>query len=164
VKQLLSVVYTRWLSFEAPIRRLLETWTALLLFYDGHALGKGTADKASKEKALKTYNALNNPVLKASLYFLAHVLGTTNSLNTDFLSNDTRIRRLVSSFITTDAIFLQMFIRKRLVLVEKSPFSIDLVPANYLELDYMKLGTNTECYPEEHGSRIAEDSLKAFEV
>ena len=164
VKQLLSVVSTRWLSFEAPIRRLLETWNALLLFYGGHALGEGTADKVSKEKALKIYNALNNPVTKASLYFLAHVLGITNSLNTDFQSSDTRIRRLVSSFITTYAILLQMFIRKRLILVAKSPFSIDLVPANYLELDDMKLGTNTECYLEERGSRIAEDSLKAFKV
>jgi hypothetical protein len=78
--------------------------------------------------------------MKAYLYFLTHILGIINSLNTEFQSSDTGIHRLVSSFSTTYAMLLRMLIRKRVILVEKSPFSADLVPANYLELEDMKSG------------------------
>jgi hypothetical protein len=58
-----------------------------------HTLGKGTADNASKEKAIKIYKALNNPVMKAYLYFLAHILGIINSLNTEFQASALQTRQ-----------------------------------------------------------------------
>ena len=41
----------------------------MLLFHNGHAFGKCTADKATNEEVLKMYNALNKPIMKAYHYY-----------------------------------------------------------------------------------------------
>jgi len=77
--KLLQPAQTRWLSLQSAIKRVLEQYEALILYfrveqYDGI------------NTASEIYENLMNPVNKLYLEFLEYVLPIFNNLNLEFLS------------------------------------------------------------------------------
>lgn len=87
--RILKPCQTRWLSVAQCIRRLLEQWPALLLFFTAEV-----NDKSSLQ-ADRILQSLKSLYVKATLEFCDYVLGDLTGLNVIFQSNGFQLHRLV---------------------------------------------------------------------
>ncbi|XP_066969329.1 protein FAM200C-like [Macrobrachium rosenbergii] len=83
--RLLYSSQTRWLSLESVVNRVLEQWSALILFFQSEAL------ESQVQSAAHILNALNNPVFKLFFSFLSYVLPIINKMNREFQSESVMI-------------------------------------------------------------------------
>ena len=143
--RLLQISGTRWLSLEAGINILLEQWPALHLYLTDLSLT--SSDSSTRDKAKKLLSAMDIGVNKAYLYFLSYILAKINKFNLEFQSRGTRIhcllRRTRELYLST----LQCFLRPEKLKGNFTSLNVSS-PENFLKLENVKLGMNTELHLE----------------
>lgn len=82
--KLLGIGQTRWLSLESCVRRVLEQWDALRLYFTGVVAEKKHPYYATDS----ILDGLSNKYLKAQLEFLSVQLHRLNEFNTLLQSED----------------------------------------------------------------------------
>ena len=91
--KILAPGQTRWLSLQACVRRLLEQWDALTLYF----VELSFSDPTQVNDMIA--DALNNKITRAYLEFLDYNLGKLNAFNTLFQSDSPNIFNLRSEII-----------------------------------------------------------------
>ena len=102
--KILKPSQTRWLSMEQCVRRLLEQWPALELYF------QKSAEKDRLVTSQNIYAALTNPIIKLYFQFLSFVLPKFANFNKLFQSQTPNIHFLTSYLATTYKAFLSCYL------------------------------------------------------
>lgn len=149
---------TRWLSLGEVVKRLLEQWSTLKLYFTSAAIEDGMASAAA------ILQELNNPITKMYFAFLAYILPAVNKVNLDFQATSLRIHKLRTSVCSSVKGILSNFMkREKLKDVDLSHVNIS-DPSNYLSLGDIYRGAVTESILLEHSSDICKRDLEQFQV
>ncbi|CAH1365192.1 unnamed protein product [Tenebrio molitor] len=81
---------TRWLSLQAVVNRVLESWDALKLYFTGAVL------QDNLRNTQHILEAFNTPVVKLYLLFLSYILDIVNRINIEFQSEQPKIHQLLT--------------------------------------------------------------------
>ncbi|XP_050710711.1 zinc finger protein 862-like [Eriocheir sinensis] len=103
--RILHPSFTRWLSLEEVVKRVLEQWPTLKLYFTSAAL----EDKMASASAI--LQELHNPVIKMYFSFLAYILPAVNKLNLDFQATSLRIHKLRTSISSSVKGILSNFMK-----------------------------------------------------
>jgi hypothetical protein len=132
--KLIKPCQTRWLSLEACIRRLLEQWPALYLFFQGEALSSDV-----QECARNIFEKMT-PLNKLYLEFLNHVLPILTDLNLEFQSEKPKVHYLYSRIESAYRTILDCYLEPK-YLKSKDVSEIQYRnPANFINIEKMYLG------------------------
>lgn len=149
---------TRWLSLEEVVRRILEQWPALTLYFTTAALEDGMAVASS------VLQELHNPVTKMFFAFLAFILPAVNKVNVEFQATSFRVHKLRKSINSSAKAILSYFM-KRESLKDKDLREINLNdPSNYLKIEDIYRGAKVESIALESSSNISKKELHDFQV
>nr|XP_015840122.1 PREDICTED: uncharacterized protein LOC107399001 [Tribolium castaneum] len=88
--KVLKLAQTRWLSLGSVVKRILEQWPALVLFFQNEA------DVENVPKAKLILQALSNPIFKLYFQFLAFILDIINQINVEFQSEKYKLHVLLN--------------------------------------------------------------------
>ncbi|KAJ8914868.1 hypothetical protein NQ315_014881 [Exocentrus adspersus] len=138
--KLLRLSQTRWLSLEAVVKRVLEQWQGLKLFF---------ISEVSEEKDFARPNSilekLNNYEYELYLNFIAHVLPMVNKLNIEFQSETPKIHLLFERITSLYKTILKYYLKRQYV--DNINNILKLNPLNayeYLPNDNIYLGIKVE--------------------
>lgn len=149
---------TRWLSLEEVVKRIIEQWPALTLYFTSAALEDGMAT------ASRVLEELNNPVTKIYFAFLAFILPVVNKVYLEFQATSLRIHRLRASISSSFKDILGYFIKpEKLKNRDLSQISVS-DPSNYLTLGDIYRGARTESIYLQHSTQIPKRDLEQFQV
>lgn len=87
-RKMFHISCTRWLSLEEVVKRILDQWAALTLYFTSVAL------EDNVKSASRILKELQNPVNKMYYAFLAFILPSVNNLNIEFQAESFRIHKL----------------------------------------------------------------------
>lgn len=105
--KMLHPCQTRWLSLVACIKRTLEQWAALKLFFISEV-----SENNNKDPALEILSALKNIFNKMYLQFLDFILPYITDLNKEMQAEKPKIYTLYSRVESVYRSILEMFIKK----------------------------------------------------
>lgn len=126
----------RWLCLHACIKRILEQWDALKLFFQSQFL----EDRNISSEFL--FNSLNDKTCKLYFYALDYVLLTVNKLNTIFQGDYTTVHTAFKDISEVYTCLLSCYMKGN-YLKTTDPLSIDpKSTVNFLPLKDMYLGVN----------------------
>lgn len=149
---------TRWLSLEEVVRRILEQWPALTLYFTRAALEDGMAVASS------VLEELHNPVTKMFFAFLAFILPAINKVNVEFQATSFRVHKLRKSINSSAKAILSYFMKKE-SLKDKDLSKINLNdPSNYLQIEDIYRGAKVESIALDSSSSISKRDLQDFQV
>ena len=134
--KLLGIGQTRWLSLESCVRRVLEQWDALRLYFTS-VVNEKKDPSYTTESILK---GLSNKYLKAQLEFLSFQLHRLNDFNTLFQSSDPVLHHVRDEVHKLLKCILSDFMK---IDVVKScdPFTVPLDdPINNVHVDQVYVG------------------------
>lgn len=97
---------TRWLSLNNVVRRVLEQFESLKLYFRAE-------NYDSVSGAAEIYDLLNNPINKLYLEFLEFILPTFNDLNLEFQAEAPKIHLLYSKMATAIKLLLSYYIKPK---------------------------------------------------
>lgn len=132
--KLLQPSQTRWLSLHSVVKRILEQYNALVLYFtDVHLNQKVSA-------AEKILNLLRDPSTKLYYHFLDFVLPFFNNLNLEMQSESIKIHTLYTSIQSVLKTLLDCFLKPDYL--GKTPLeNIEYKnPHNFLEIENIYLG------------------------
>lgn len=144
---------TRWLSLEAVVRRMLDRFDALKLYF---SFTDASADQRQVEKMAHINQALNDPLTKIVLTFLEFILPKVNSLNRLFQSETPQIFRLSEELDRLVRTLLSYFMDEEYLSKLKNLDDLCLEEGNYCDLKHMYVGVKTRKLLDE----LALDELK----
>lgn len=134
IHKILHPAQTRWLSLESAVKRMLEQYDALLLFFTDIVF----SERLLIAEAILT--RLKDPLTKCFLEFLEFVLSFFNNMNKEMQSSHPKIHKIYGNLIATYKTILECFI-KRDVLITTPPEKINFKdPHNYYPLADIYLG------------------------
>ena len=122
---------TRWLLLEYVVNRMLEHWSALILFFQAEAL------ESKIKPAAAILNALTNPIYKLYFSFLGYILTIISKINREFQSENVMIHTAYSNIIAFYRTILSNFIKRHVIKAESDHFfvqfqsSSNFFPENY---------------------------------
>lgn len=149
---------TRWLSLIAVVKRVLEQWNALKLFFHGEIV-----EEPRNELANLIHEKLQNVFCKMYLYFLDFILPFIVDLNKEMQSEKPKIYKLYATIERTYKLILELFI-KRHVLDSREFYKIDVYdPHNLKDIEELDLGGNVTVYISQHND-IPISELKKFRL
>jgi hypothetical protein len=156
--KLLHPCQTRWLSLVAVVKRILEQWNALKLFFTSEV-----NEDNKLESAVAIYNKMQNVFSKLYLLFLDYILPYITDLNREMQSEKPKIYTLYSRVESVLTTILDMFIRKH-YLEKNSVYEIDhWDPYILLPLNEVYLGGTVTEYIKTHKD-IPEQELDKFKL
>lgn len=139
VHRLLSTSQTRWLSLESVVNRLLEQWSALILFFQSEAL------ESQVQSAVHILNALNNPLFKMFFTFLGYILPIINKMNREFQSESVMIHTAYSNICAFYRTILSNYVKKDVLKSKSDPFEVEFKdPSNFLPENEWYCGSKVE--------------------
>ncbi|XP_053968897.1 uncharacterized protein LOC128870314 [Anastrepha ludens] len=103
--KILGISYTRWLSLEGVVSRLIEQWDALKLFFINCKL------EVNAVRSVQLAEKMNNEI-KVYFLFLSYVLPLINNLNKEFQLEQSRLPYLYSNIKSHYLLILSNFIKK----------------------------------------------------
>lgn len=109
ILKILHPSQTRWLSVAAVVKRILEQWSALQLFFNSKWLD------ARLMAAEQIHKDLNDPFIKVYFIFLNHVLPKITSLNQYFQSDKVVLSSLHTSISDTYKDLLLSYMERRYI-------------------------------------------------
>ncbi|KAJ8932884.1 hypothetical protein NQ314_014365 [Rhamnusium bicolor] len=86
--KLLKLSQTRWFSLQAVVNRILEQWSALILFFTNESYNKNKDNIMNPQPIL---DAVNNDVFKLYFSFLSYILDIVNKINIEFQSQHPKL-------------------------------------------------------------------------
>jgi len=130
---------TRWLSLESVVNRMLEQWSALILFFQAEAL------ESNIKSAAGILNALTNPIYKLYFSFPGYILPIINKINREFQSENVVIHTAYSNISAFYRTILSNFIKRHVIKAESDPFSAKFQnPSNFLPESDWNFGSKVE--------------------
>lgn len=131
--KLLQVCQTRWLALHCCVKRVLEQYKALKLYFRGEHL-------LDNNKASNIYSVLSNPFTEMYLHFLDFVLPILTSVNLAFQSESPQIHLIYSKVATAYKTILDCYIDN--TYLNSTPLSKDQYrnPEHYLRPGNIYLG------------------------
>ncbi|KAK4328250.1 hypothetical protein Pmani_001368 [Petrolisthes manimaculis] len=149
---------TRWLSLEEVVKRILEQWPALTLYFTSAALEDGMAT------ASEVLQELHNPITKMYFAFLSFILPAVNRLNLEFQATSLKIHRLHTSISSSFKGILSYFIKpEKLKNKDLTQISVS-DPSSFISLGDIYRGAKTESIYLEHSAAIAKRDLEQFQI
>lgn len=149
---------TRWLSLEEVVKRILEQWNALTLYFTSATLEDGMV------MASVVLQELQNPVTKMYFAFLAFILPAVNKLNLDFQATALRIHRLCTSLSNSLKGILANYMKpEKLKNRDLTQINVN-DPSSYLSLGDIYRGARVESIYLEHCANIPKRELEQFQV
>lgn len=103
---------TRWLLLEAVVKRILEQWSALKLYFNDTYLSQ------KLPATEQIYHGLNDPIVKLYFNFLAWILPKFTDFNKDFQTENVVITNLHDKMCTIYSDILLTFMRTDLSKIE----------------------------------------------
>ena len=107
--RILHVSCTRWLSLDQVVKRILDQWPALVLFFTSAAL------EDSDSTASNILQALQNPITKMYYAFLTYILLNVIKLNLEFHAENYRLHKLNKSLSSSVKSILANFVKREKV-------------------------------------------------
>ncbi|XP_014775657.1 uncharacterized protein LOC106872981 [Octopus bimaculoides] len=154
--QLLHVSCTRWLSLKQVVKRILELWPALVLFFTTAAI------EDNNSAASNVLNPLTNPTTEIYYVFLAYILPDIIKLNLYFQSVSYRMHKLHKSIACTVKGILGNFIKKEIA-KNKELLEININdPSVYLPITEIYRGAKVESIYIKKASSINSTESKNF--
>lgn len=158
--KLLHPAQTRWLSLISVVRRVLEQWNALKLFFQNEVL-TNTDKKVNSAESIN--NMLQNIFQKMYLLFLDHILPTVINLNLEMQAEKPKIFLLYSNVEILYRTVLEMFV-KPTVIEREDLCNIDFKnPHNLLPLGEIYLGGAVSAYILENHD-LPKSELEKFRI
>ncbi|KAK4291750.1 hypothetical protein Pmani_035437 [Petrolisthes manimaculis] len=149
---------TRWLSLEEVVKRIMEQWPSLTLYFTSAALEDGMAVASS------VLQELHNPITNMFFAFLTFILPAVNKVNVEFQATSFRVHKLWSSINSSVKAILSYFM-KRESLKNKDLSKINPKdPSNYLKLEDIYRGARFESIALDCSSSISKKDLHEFQV
>lgn len=131
---ILSPGQTRWLSQEARVKRILEQWGALILYFQAEDIDDPTAANTL------IHGMLSNEMTVPFLEFTSYSLNCFNEFNTLFQSASPKLHLLQERVLTLIKDFAQNFMHFKYV-TDCCPTKIDpYLSTQYVPLDKVYLG------------------------
>lgn len=147
---------TRWLSLEEVVKRIMEQWPSLTLYFTLAALEDGMAAASS------VLQELHNPITKMFFAFLAFILPAVNKVNVEFQATSFRVQKLWSSINSSVKAILSYFMKKE-SLKDKDLNKINPKnPSNYLKLEDIYRGARVVSIALECSSNNPKKNLHEF--
>lgn len=145
--KMLQPSQTRWLSLVAVVKRVLEQWDALKLFFQNEVL-----EDSRNELANLIHEKMQNIFCKLYLQFLDYILPYITNLNKEMQSEKPKICKLYNSIETVYKVILQFFIKDTVYEKNKDTFyKIDVFhPYNLKNLNDLDLGGSVMVYIMQH--------------
>ncbi|CAH2096117.1 unnamed protein product [Euphydryas editha] len=137
IHKILRPSQTRWLSLDSLVKRILEQWDALRLYFDGKWL--------EDSDCFEIHKSLQDPVIKGYYYFLAWILPKFTNINTYFQSESTVIIDMHDKMAQLYRELLASFMLPSHVQTTKLD-EIDPNTTHYLNLEdvYLELGVHKQ--------------------
>lgn len=156
--KILHVSCTRWLSLEQVVKRILEQWPALVLFFTSSAL------EDNNMVASNVLKSLQHPITEMYYSFLAYILPDVIKINLEFQAESYRMHKLHKSLSSCVKGILVNFIKREIV-KNKDLFSINISdPSVYLPINEVYLGAKVESIYIRNRSSITTSELKQFQI
>ncbi|XP_036142243.1 uncharacterized protein LOC118645406 [Monomorium pharaonis] len=148
---------TRWLSLYSSVKRILEQYNALILFF------RMAAFEEKNQQAEHIFDKLTDPLIKLTFQFLKFVLPLFCDLNLLFQAESFQLHNIYQSMYTTYVTILEFFIKPDLIKVD--PLGINYNDAqNYLSLDEIYLGGEVTAVLIDNSCNINAESLVVFKT
>lgn len=138
--KLLHPAQTRWLSLVAVVRRVLEQWNALKLFFTTEV------SSTKSESANIIYNKFQNVFYKLYLQFLDYILPYMTDLNKQMQSEKPQIYILFEKVQLVYKTVLEFFIKPECFKTKEYALIDYKNPHNLLDLNEIYLGGNVTSY------------------
>ncbi|XP_030756273.1 uncharacterized protein LOC115888841 [Sitophilus oryzae] len=141
--KMLQPSQTRWLSLVAVVKRVLEQWDALKLFFQNEVI-----EDPRNELAKLINEKMQNIFCKLYLQFLDFILPYATDLNKEMQSEKPKICKLYCSIETVYKVVLQFFIKDAVYEKNRDVFyKIDIYnPHNLKSIDDVDLGATVMVY------------------
>jgi hypothetical protein len=141
--KILKPCQTRWLSVLQCVKRILEQWAALALFFISEH------SETKSPQAERIMNALKSSYMKATLEFSDYVLGDLNGLNLMFQSNSFYLHRLLQETERVVRMFYTSFCKP---------------PPRHLKLNQINVDDETQWLPlrEVYPGIMAYETMKSL--
>lgn len=130
--KLLQPCQTRWLSLHSCIKRVIEQYSALKLYFTGEKLIDNNADRI--------HLMLCDPMIEIYLHFLDYILPIITDLNIEFQSAKPKVYKLYSKIETMYKTVLSFFIKSEYLEITSVSQIQYRNPTNFLPLDDMYVG------------------------
>lgn len=131
--KILHPAATRWLSLGAVVKRLLDQFNALILYFTEQSFQNNL-------QAISILHSLQQPETKLYLEFLSFVLPFFTSLNVIMQSEKPQIHVMYKEVTNIVKTIMEFYIKED-ILNKGHVYDIDFVnPRNFLELDNMYFG------------------------
>lgn len=130
--KLLQMCQTRWLSLHSCVKRILEQYDALKLYFQSENL--------IDNKAAHIFKSISNPFTKLYLYFLDFVLPILTNLNIAFQAENPQIHNIYSKVATAYKTLLECYVKPNYLNSTDLPQVQYRNPAYYLATEDIYLG------------------------
>ena len=138
--RILRIVDTRWLSFELVVKRLVQQYPALKVFFIDGAMDKNAV---AAEKCNEILTIMNDESTILYLMFLEFTLPIFNNLNKLMQSEHPQIYKMKSNVEKTCRTFMDLYMREEYLIVDFSRIQYKN-PRCFKELETMYLGAKVE--------------------
>nr|CAI5869730.1 unnamed protein product [Callosobruchus analis] len=138
--KLLRLSQTRWLSLEAVVKRILEKWQALKLYFTSEVI-----EEKDFMRPRQILDKFERPETEIYLSFLCYILPLINKLNLEFQSEKPKIHILFERIMTLYKTILKCFLKNNYV--DRAKSINDINPLNvyeYLKNEEIYLGQQAE--------------------
>lgn len=156
--KLLRPAQTRWLSLITVVKRILEQWEALKLFFRNEMFEHKT------ETVEIIFNKMNNIFYKLYLMFLDFVLPYLTNLNKEMQAEKPKIYSLYSSVELVYKTILEFIIKDSCLVESRNLFEINYKnPHNLISIENLHLGGACMAYISSHND-IPQAELQKFKT
>lgn len=156
--KMLHPAATRWLSLEEVVKRMLDRFDVLKVYFDS---ADSSVDRKVKEKMQEIMAVLDDPTTKLYLQFLKYVLNKINKLNKLFQSETPQIYLLNSEARRLYKDLLSNFMSAE-YLKDVDMNNVEFKPGNFAPLEQMYMGTEVRTALNE--SNLKSDVLHGFRL
>lgn len=132
--KLLQPSQTRWLALQACVKRMVDIYKPIKLFFQVEYL--------LDNKATTIYHKLNNPVNEFYLHFLNFILPVLTNINIEFQSQNPKIHCIYSSMERTFKTILECYMNYDYIKNTATPQIQYRNPSHFLSLDKIYLGAH----------------------
>ncbi|XP_050065670.1 E3 SUMO-protein ligase KIAA1586-like [Aphis gossypii] len=132
--KLLQPSQTRWLALHACVKRMVDLYKSIKLYFQ--------AEHLLDNKATTIYQKLSNPINELYLHFLNFILPILTNLNIEFQSQKPKIHYIYSNMERTYKTILESYMKYDYIKNTDTPHIQYRNPSNFLPLDKLYLGAH----------------------
>jgi len=129
--KLLQPSQTRWLAFQACVKRMVDLYKSIKLYFQ--------AEHLLDNKATNIYHKLSNPVNELYLHFLNFILPILTNLNIEFQSQKLKIHCIYSNIERTFKTILECYLKYDYIKNTATPHIQYRNPEHFLPLNEIYL-------------------------